>query len=196
MDPSFVILAGPSGAGKTTVAKAIRDSHPNAVLVPSVTDRERRASDLPNEYRYITAAVFTQYVDRGLFLWHTQPHGTTRYGTLAADIHAVVTDLKMGIMILVPDIVPILREHVRQRYKGNVGVLSVYLVQNNLELLRSRMRERGDSEEQIERRIKSEDMWFADAITDAQYAFVRGGDSLLELPRVVSEVLNEVDYPR
>jgi len=199
MAPSIVTLTGRSGAGKTTTARRILKTHPNsAELIPSITTRAQRESDLPGEYHYVTEATFDLYLKRDLFLWHTTPHDGPRYGTLAASIHKVVTQGKMGIMILVPDVVPILHKHVREKYPSsmNVGVLSVFLFQTNEDLLRERMRERGDTEEQIVRRMNMEDGWNELGITNDQFRPVRGGDTLEELPRVVEEVLNEVDYPR
>lgn len=188
--PSILTLSGPSGSGKTTVAGELLRIYDGARMVPSITTRAPRESDLPDEYQYVDDPTFDELGARGRFLWPVQPHGRTRYGTLTNIVRAACEGAPtLGLMILVPDVIETLHQFVRREYKDTARVLSIYIVQNDTDILRERLRNRSMSEPDIDARFAAEEDWFSFAIEDeSPLVCVLGGDTLADLPKVVDRV--------
>ena len=187
----IVTLSGPSGSGKTTTARALLTELPGTRMIPSHTTREARESDLPGEYRYLSNEQFDQLMRDGAFLWHAQPHGSTRYGTLASDIDEICDDpMAIGIMILVPDIVQTLHDYVWKRHRSRTRVCSFYIQQHNEELLRERLRERGWKDDLIAERLTAEADWHVNALDlNNGFEYIQGGSTLADLPDVVGQIV-------
>ncbi|MEO0073645.1 MAG: guanylate kinase [candidate division WOR-3 bacterium] len=79
--PFLVVLSAPSGAGKTSICKAVlRRDHGLAYSV-SVTTRARRKGERNgHSYYYVSPAEFQRLVERGELLEHAQVYDTW-YGT-------------------------------------------------------------------------------------------------------------------
>ena len=55
----MLVLSSPSGAGKTTISRALLDRDPNLAMSVSVTTRPKRPGEVANaDYRFIDAAAF------------------------------------------------------------------------------------------------------------------------------------------
>jgi guanylate kinase len=77
------VIAAPSGAGKTSLVKALLASEPRLRLSVSHTTRKRRPSEEDGrEYHFVSVAQFKQLVARGEFLEHARVfdnfYGTAR----------------------------------------------------------------------------------------------------------------------
>jgi guanylate kinase len=91
------VISAPSGAGKTTLVEAVRQT-PNFVYSVSCTTRPPRGGEVEAEdYRFLSNADFHARVKAGEFLEHAQVHGDY-YGTLR---EPVVTNLKKGVDVLI-----------------------------------------------------------------------------------------------
>ena len=84
-DPGIlVVIAGPSGAGKTTLAHHIVDSFPDAGFSVSATTRPPRGTERDGvDYHFITDGEFDRRLHEGYFLEWAEVHGR-RYGTSIA----------------------------------------------------------------------------------------------------------------
>ena len=82
-----LIIAGPSGAGKTVVAKAIVDLDPRFTFLRSTTTRAKRGDAHDDEYLYATEQEFLAAVDRGEFVEYMN-YGGCYYGTTKAEMNA------------------------------------------------------------------------------------------------------------
>jgi guanylate kinase len=147
------VISAPSGAGKTTLVEALRQT-PNFLYSVSCTTRKPRAGEIDGEdYQFLSDADFRSRVAAGDFLEHAQVHGDF-YGTLRGPL---LTNLKNGIDVLI-DIDtqgaaairncddPIIRE----------ALADVFIMPPDLEELRRRLLKRGtETPEQIESRLKT-----------------------------------------
>lgn len=84
-----LVLVGPSGAGKTTIAGRLVALHPERfVFSVSTTTRPPRAGERSGrEYHFVSRADFMQMVDRGELAEWAQVHGQC-YGTPVANLSA------------------------------------------------------------------------------------------------------------
>jgi guanylate kinase len=96
-----LIRAGPRGAGKTTLARALVERFPERFAQPvGTTTRAPRQED-GGEYRYVTEAEFRAECDGGGFLVHDGYAGA-RYGFALRDIEAVRAAGRSPILTLTP----------------------------------------------------------------------------------------------
>jgi guanylate kinase len=79
------VVSGPSGVGKGTVIRRVRDALPLAVAT-SATTRPRRSGEVDGrEYHFLSPAEFERRVGAGDFLEHVRYAGN-RYGTLRSEV--------------------------------------------------------------------------------------------------------------
>jgi guanylate kinase len=77
------VIAAPSGAGKTSLVRALLEQEPGLHLSVSHTTRSRRPNEVDGrEYHFTTVEEFRRLVERGEFLEHAQVfdnlYGTSR----------------------------------------------------------------------------------------------------------------------
>ena len=94
-----LIIAGPSGAGKTVVAKAIVDRDPRFTFLRSTTTRARRGDGHDDEYLYATEQEFLAAVERGEFVEHAR-YGGNLYGTTKAEMNAAYERGQIPLLVL------------------------------------------------------------------------------------------------
>jgi guanylate kinase len=77
----ILILSGPSGAGKTTLANRLIASHPEIEFAVSHTTRAMRPGETDHvEYHFVSEDEFKQLVDGGEMLEYATVYGY-HYGT-------------------------------------------------------------------------------------------------------------------
>ena len=70
------IVSGPSGGGKTTLAKGVLDKLDNLRFSVSYTTREPRDDEIDGrDYRFISEAEFQKMVQEERFIEHALVHG-------------------------------------------------------------------------------------------------------------------------
>lgn len=94
-----LIIAGPSGAGKTVVAKAIVDLDPRFTFLRSTTTRAKRGDAHDDEYLYATEGEFLAAVERGEFVEYMN-YGGCFYGTTKAEMNAAYERGKIPLLVL------------------------------------------------------------------------------------------------
>ena len=81
MDGQLFIVAAPSGAGKTTLVKALLPADPTLCLSISYTTRAPRPAEQEGrDYHFVARTTFEQMLGRGEFLEAAEVHGNW-YGT-------------------------------------------------------------------------------------------------------------------
>ena len=77
----LVILSSPSGAGKTSIARALVEENKNFLFSVSATTRKSRPGEVNGrEYHFLTVNKFRERIDNGQFLEHAKVFGNL-YGT-------------------------------------------------------------------------------------------------------------------
>jgi len=145
------VISAPSGAGKTTLVEAFRQT-PEFVYSVSCTTRPARSGEIEGEdYYFLRESDFLARVQAGEFLEYAEVHGHY-YGTLR---NPVLNNLKNGVDVLI-DIdtqgAAAIRncddEFIRQ------ALTDVFIMPPNLEELQRRLIKRGtETPKQVELRL-------------------------------------------
>ena len=93
-----IVIAGPSGVGKTTVAEAIIASDKSFSYLISATTRPARGSG-DEEYKYMSREEFLGILDKGGILEYTEYEGNL-YGTVKEEMDRTVYDGKTPVLVL------------------------------------------------------------------------------------------------
>jgi guanylate kinase len=140
------VVSAPSGAGKTTLVRALVESEPHTVVSVSHTTRPPREGEVDGvHYHFVDVAVFDRMEREGLFLEHAEVFGN-RYGTsrrwvqtqLAANLNVVLEIDWQG----------------ARQIAASHPCTTVFILPPSIETLAHRLRSRGqDGEEVIARRL-------------------------------------------
>jgi guanylate kinase len=142
----LVVISGPSGAGKTSVCRALKKD-PRVRFSVSATTRPMRKGEVDGvDYHFMTRAEFQAAIQRDEFLEHAVYNGN-HYGTLRAPMESA---LEEGLVF----VLEIEVQGTRQLRARGVEGCYVFVVPPSLEELRRRLVARGtNSEEEIRQRI-------------------------------------------
>jgi guanylate kinase len=139
------VITGPSGVGKGTLIRTLRERVPELELAVSATTRPPRAGEVDGrDYWFLTREEFDERVRRGEFVEHAEYAGN-RYGTLRAELARPARGIVLEIDL----------QGARQVRSALPEAVQVFVEPPSFEDLRRRLEGRGsDSPEQIERRLQ------------------------------------------
>ena len=147
------VVSAPSGAGKTTLCDALRQT-PDFVYSVSCTTRPPRTGEIDGEdYRFLSETDFLARVKADEFLEHAKVH-EHYYGTLRQPL---IDNLKKGVDVLI-DIDTQGAAAIRNCGDGFVheSLADVFIMPPNLEELRRRLtKRRTETAAQIESRLQT-----------------------------------------
>ena len=90
----LVILSSPSGAGKTSIARALVEENKNFLFSVSATTRKSRPGEVNGrEYHFLTVNEFRERINDGQFLEHAKVFGNL-YGTPLKPVMKSINDGK------------------------------------------------------------------------------------------------------
>ena len=90
----LVILSSPSGAGKTSIARALVEENKNFSFSVSATTRKSRPGEVNGrEYHFLTVNEFRERINDGQFLEHAKVFGNL-YGTPLKPVMESINDGK------------------------------------------------------------------------------------------------------
>ena len=147
--PRVLVLSAPSGAGKSSLARALVDAEPTVRISVSHTTRAARPGEVDGvHYHFVGKEKFEAMAAAGEFLEHARVFGRD-YGT---SWEAVRTELSRGYDV----VLDIDWQGARQVRETFAGAVSVFILPPSLDVLRARLVGRGqDSAEVIERRMRA-----------------------------------------
>ncbi len=136
------MITGPSGVGKGTLIRALRERLPGLELSVSATTRPPRPGESDGrDYHFLSDAEFRRRLEAGDFLEHATYAGN-RYGTLRSEVEndPVVLEIEVQGARQVRDALP--------------EAVQVFIAPPSVEVLRERLVGRGtDSPETIRARL-------------------------------------------
>jgi guanylate kinase len=144
-----VVITGPSGVGKGTLIRSLRERMPELELSVSATTRPPRAGETDGvDYHFLAPEEFARRVEAGDFVEHADYAGA-RYGTLRSELQTRTTGGS-------PVVLEIELQGARQVRASLPSAVQVFIAPPSLEALRARLIGRGtDEPEQIEARLRT-----------------------------------------
>ncbi|HEY2437608.1 MAG TPA: guanylate kinase [Solirubrobacteraceae bacterium] len=143
------VITGPSGVGKGTLIRGLRDRVPQLELAVSATTRPPRPGERDGvDYHFLTPEEFERRVAEGEFVEHATYSGN-RYGTLRSELEG---RLRRG----VPVALEIEVQGARQVRRAMPEAEAVFIAPPSREALRARLLGRGtDTPEQVDERLRT-----------------------------------------
>ncbi len=142
-DYRTIVLIGPGGVGKGTVARRLIERNPALWLSRSWTTREQRQSEKGNEYVFVDREHFERAIENNVFLEWAEFHGNL-YGT---PVPTPATGQDVLLEIEIQGAQKVLDQH--------ADAVVVLLVPPSVEVLQRRLEERGDHADHVAKRLTS-----------------------------------------
>ena len=141
------VITGPSGVGKGTLIRGLRERMPELELSVSATTRPPRAGEREGvDYHFLTPDEFERHVRQGDFIEHATYSGH-RYGTLRSQLER---RLDLG----KPVVLEIEVQGARQVRQALPDAVAVFIAPPSRDALRARLVGRGtDSPDQVQERM-------------------------------------------
>jgi len=145
----LIVLAGPSGVGKSSVVTALREKLPELYFSVSATTRDPRPGEVDGvDYRFVGPAGFDRLLERGDLLEWAEIHGgLQRSGTLRSPVEEACAAGR-------PVLVEVDLQGARAIKAAIPESITVFLLPPSWDELARRLRGRGtESQAQYERRL-------------------------------------------
>lgn len=144
-----LVISAPSGAGKTTLIKRLREEFPHFAYSVSCTTRTPRDGEVDGkDYHFLSRERFVALREEGYFAEWAEVHGNF-YGTPLAPLREL---LRQGRDVLFDIDV----QGARQLKKSLAEATFLFVLPPSMGELERRLRQRGqDSEETIARRLRN-----------------------------------------
>lgn len=149
MPGKLFVISAPSGAGKTSLVRALCEQDAELDMSVSHTTRPRRPGEVHGEhYHFVSDAEFERMVENEEFLEHARVFDN-RYGTAKSTVN---TALESGRNI----VLEIDWQGARQIRRNLTDCCTIFVLPPSREELERRLRKRAqDSEQTIRRRMKA-----------------------------------------
>jgi guanylate kinase len=174
------VITGPSGVGKGTLIRGLRERLPQLELSVSATTRPPRPGEIDGvDYHFLSGERFDELLSAGEFVEHADYAGR-RYGTLRSELDGRIA---RG----VPVVLEIEVQGARQVRAAMPEAVQVFIAPPSLQTLRERLIARGtDDRREVQRRLSVAERELA---AQPEFAHVVVND---ELARAIDELYSIV----
>ncbi len=177
--PLFIVLIGPGGVGKGTIARELTARDPHLWLSRSWTTREKRPSEDGSEYFFVTRDAFEKGIAEGKFLEWAEFNGNL-YGTPVPEVlneKDVVLEIEIQGALQVAGDFP--------------AAVIIQIQPPDVETLTERLRNRGDSEAHVSQRLSTTPWETAKGSEIAHYQVIND-----DLERATDEIISILEELR
>lgn len=149
MDRKLIVVAAPSGAGKTSIVKHLLEVMPQLSFSISATTRPKRANETHGkDYYFITPEEFCRRRDQGDFLEWQEVYKDQFYGSLKSEVDRLSEEGK--IVIFDVDVLGAL--NIKKFYQDDA--LAIFIKPPTLECLKDRLQGRNtETPETLKKRL-------------------------------------------
>jgi guanylate kinase len=186
--PFPLVIAAPSGAGKTSLARALVETRSDMVFSLSATTRAARAGERDGvDYRFVDEAGFDALERTGDLLEWAHVHGR-RYGTLKSGVNAALAAGKTVVLDI--DV-----QGAQQVNRALSDAVLVFVLPPSVSEMKRRLHQRGsESDEQLVTRMRTARAEL-DAVRDFDYVVVNDDfeDALRTIEAIVAAERERVD---
>ncbi len=142
------VVSAPSGAGKTSLCRAVLEEMPDLQFSISHTTRQPRAGEVEGrDYFFVDDDAFKEGIEKGEFLEWAKVHGRY-YGTSKKQIEAW-TDKGVDVLLDIDT------QGAEQLQRASAEGVYIYILPPSFDILKQRLtHRRSDAPEEIERRLK------------------------------------------
>ena len=143
------VVSAPSGAGKTSLCRALTEKVGNLRHSTSYTTRKPRPGEIDGrDYYFVTVERFRSMIDGGEFAEWAEVHSNF-YGTS----RRILEEMRAEGIDVILDIDTQGAKQIRNAYNGEI--IFVFIMPPTLEILEERLRNRkSDQEDQIKKRMQ------------------------------------------
>jgi guanylate kinase len=144
-----IILAAPSGAGKSTITKYLLEQFPRLAFSISATTRTPRGTEQDGvEYHFLSLAKFEGFIYQNEFLEYEQVYEGVYYGTLKSELERIWALGKVPVLDI--DV----KGAIRVQQQLGAKSLSIFIMPPSVETLKERLLKRQtETAESIQTRI-------------------------------------------
>lgn len=172
-EPLVVVLIGPGGVGKGTIARKLVERDGHLWLSRSWTTRPRRSTEDGSEYHFVERTQFERAIDEDQFLEWAEFHGNL-YGTptpQAPEDSDVLLEIEV--------------QGAEQILQKTPDAVVILILAPSMADLEERLRSRGDQEDHVAMRLSSTPRELAKGRELASYVVVND-----ELERASGEIIS------
>ncbi len=180
------VLSSPAGGGKTTLSKLLLQEISNLTRIITCTTRKPRPGEKDGvDYIFLTKEKFERLIKENAFLEYAVVHGNY-YGTPK---NTVLKEIEKG-----NDVLLIIDVQGMRQIKSNMdNVITIFLIPPSLEELINRMKKRGDTEEEIKKRLETAKKEFP---AWKEYDYIVINDVLEEAKEAVKRIILSNRYKK
>jgi guanylate kinase len=144
-----IILAAPSGAGKTTITKYLLERFSRLAFSVSATTRAPRGAEQDGvEYHFLSLAKFEGLIEQNEFIEYEQVYKGVYYGTLTSELERIWALGKVPVLDI--DV----KGAIRVQQQLGEKSLSIFIMPPSVEALKERLLKRQtETEQSIQTRI-------------------------------------------